>query len=100
MSGPFEQPADEVESEERAGMPEVRRVVRRDAADVHRERAAACANWMNRSGSSVVEAEHALRTISSRAVLRFAMPDERQVIATLERVASPPTVPYHEWRAL
>jgi len=28
------------------------------------------------------------------------MPDERQVIATLERVASPPTVPYHEWRAL
>ena len=28
------------------------------------------------------------------------MPDERAVIATLERVASPPTVPYHEWRAL
>jgi len=28
------------------------------------------------------------------------MPDERQIIATLERVASPPTVPYHEWRAL
>jgi len=28
------------------------------------------------------------------------LPDERQVIATLERVASPPTVPYHEWRAL
>ena len=31
---------------------------------------------------------------------RFSMPDERAVIATLERVASPPTVPYHEWRAL
>jgi len=28
------------------------------------------------------------------------LPDEREVIATLERVASPPTVPYHEWRAL
>ena len=26
--------------------------------------------------------------------------DERAVIAMLERVASPPTVPYHEWRAL
>ena len=31
---------------------------------------------------------------------RFSVPDERDVIATLERVASPPTVPYHEWRAL
>jgi endoglucanase len=28
------------------------------------------------------------------------LPDEQDVIATLERVASPPTVPYHEWRAL
>jgi len=28
------------------------------------------------------------------------LPDERHVLATLERVASPPTVPYHEWRAL
>ena len=28
------------------------------------------------------------------------MPDEREVLATLERVASPPTVPYHEWLAL
>ena len=28
------------------------------------------------------------------------MPDERHAVATLERVASPPTVPYHEWRAL
>jgi putative aminopeptidase FrvX len=27
-------------------------------------------------------------------------PDARDVIAMLERVASPPTVPYHEWRAL
>ncbi|HEY8759049.1 MAG TPA: M28 family peptidase [Candidatus Limnocylindria bacterium] len=26
--------------------------------------------------------------------------DPREVIATLERVASPPTAPYHEWRAL
>jgi endoglucanase len=52
------------------------------------------------SRAGVVEAEHALRTISSQAVLRFSMPDEREVIATLERVASPPTVPYHEWRAL
>ena len=28
------------------------------------------------------------------------LPDEQDVLATLERVASPPTVPYHEWRAL
>jgi endoglucanase len=28
------------------------------------------------------------------------LPDEHDVLATLERVASPPTVPYHEWRAL
>ena len=28
------------------------------------------------------------------------LPDERTVVAMLERVASPPTVPYHEWRAL
>ena len=28
------------------------------------------------------------------------LPDERAVVAMLERVASPPTVPYHEWRAL
>jgi putative aminopeptidase FrvX len=27
-------------------------------------------------------------------------PDEHDVLATLERVASQPTVPYHEWRAL
>jgi putative aminopeptidase FrvX len=27
-------------------------------------------------------------------------PDPRDVVATLERVASPPTAPYHEWRAL
>ena len=27
-------------------------------------------------------------------------PDERDVLATLERVASEPTVPFHEWRAL
>ena len=39
-----------------------------------------------------------LRTISSGTVLR--LPDEREVQATLERVASSPTVPYHEWRAL
>jgi len=26
--------------------------------------------------------------------------DPRDVVATLERVASPPTAPYHEWRAL
>jgi endoglucanase len=45
-----------------------------------------------------VETEHALRTISSLAVTR--LPDEHAILATLERVASPPTVPYHEWRAL
>ncbi|HEV2010194.1 MAG TPA: M28 family peptidase [Candidatus Limnocylindria bacterium] len=28
------------------------------------------------------------------------LPDEREVLATLERVASSPTAPYHEWRAL
>lgn len=28
------------------------------------------------------------------------LPDERAVLATLERVAAAPTVPYHEWRAL
>ncbi len=28
------------------------------------------------------------------------MPDERAILATLERVASVATVPYHEWRAL
>lgn len=28
------------------------------------------------------------------------LPDERAVVALIERVASPPTVPYHEWRAL
>jgi endoglucanase len=28
------------------------------------------------------------------------LPDEREILGTLERVASPPTVPYHEWRAL
>jgi endoglucanase len=28
------------------------------------------------------------------------LPDEHDVLATLERVASPATVPYHEWRAL
>lgn len=28
------------------------------------------------------------------------LPDEHDVLATLERVASTPTVPYHEWRAL
>jgi endoglucanase len=28
------------------------------------------------------------------------LPDERAVLATLERVASPATVPYHEWLAL
>jgi endoglucanase len=28
------------------------------------------------------------------------LPDEQDVLATLERVASPATVPYHEWRAL
>src|SRR5258708_29091961 len=96
----LEEARDDVEGQERAGMAEVRRVVWGDAADVHREDAAARANRVDRSRSGVVEAEHAPRTISSRAVLRFSMPDERQVIATLERVASPPTVPYHEWRAL
>ena len=28
------------------------------------------------------------------------LPDERATLAMLERVASPPTIPYHEWRAL
>ena len=28
------------------------------------------------------------------------LPDERATLAMLERVASPPTAPYHEWRAL
>jgi len=41
-----------------------------------------------------------MRTISSRQVQRFSDPDEREALATLERVASQPTVPYHEWRAL
>ena len=41
-----------------------------------------------------------MRTISSPRVQRFSVPDEREVLATLERVASPPTVPYHEWRAI
>lgn len=41
-----------------------------------------------------------MRTISSRQVQRFSIPDERAVLATLERVASAPTVPYHEWLAL
>ncbi|MEA2662015.1 MAG: hypothetical protein QOH08_1587 [Chloroflexota bacterium] len=53
---------------------------------------------MDGAAAGVVEAEHALRTISSRRV--FRLPDERDVLATLERVASPPTAPYHEWRAL
>ena len=48
-----------------------------------------------------METEHALRTISSRAVTRIDRPvDERAALATLERVASEPTVPFHEWRAL
>jgi len=52
----------------------------------------------DRATASVVETEHALRTISSRSVLRSV--DPREVVATLQRVASPPTAPYHEWRAL
>ena len=59
---------------------------------------AAGANGNDRPAASVVEAEHALRTISSRPVLR--LPAEDDVLATLERVATPPTAPYHEWRAL
>jgi endoglucanase len=53
---------------------------------------------MDGAAAGVVEAEHAFRTISSRRMIR--LPDEREVLATLERVASPPTAPYHEWRAL
>ena len=50
------------------------------------------------AAAGVIEAEHVLWTISSLRVMR--LPDERAVVAMLERVASPPTVPYHEWRAL
>lgn len=28
------------------------------------------------------------------------LPDDRELLGTLERVAAPPTAPYHEWRAL
>ncbi len=52
---------------------------------------------MDPAAEGVVQTEHALRTISSRPVKRL---DERATLAMLERVASPPTVPYHEWRAL
>lgn len=48
-----------------------------------------------------METEHALRTISSPAVTRIGRSvDEREVLATLERVAVAPTVPFHEWRGL
>lgn len=53
---------------------------------------------MDPAAAGVVQTEHSLRTISSVRVMRFL--DERAVIAMLERVGSPPTVPYHEWRAL
>ena len=53
---------------------------------------------MDPAAAGVIEAEHVLRTISSLRVMR--LPDEGAVVAMLERVASPPTVPYHEWRAL
>ena len=53
---------------------------------------------MDRTTAGVIQTEHVLRTISSVRVMR--LPDEHAVVAMLERVASPPTVPYHEWRAL
>ncbi len=79
-------------------MTEVGRVVGRDPADVHRNGVAAPAHGVYAAAAGVIETEHALWTISSLRVMRLT--DERAVIAMLERVASPATTPYHEWRAL
>src|SRR4029078_12288420 len=63
-----EEPRDQIERQERAGVTEVRGVVWRDAADLQREVATARGDGSDRATASVVQTEHALRTISSRPV--------------------------------
>src|SRR5207253_2291021 len=87
-----------VENDERPRVAKVRRVVRRHAADVHRQRRSARSEREYVAASRVVEPEHPRRTISSPAVTRFLARDE--VIEIVRRIASPPTAPYHEFAVL